>query len=161
MTREDCYFYFEEHDMGARIPCCTRHEGLGNCPCDGCEKYLTKADAARIINKYCDGKLVEPCEDAISRQAVKSLPRLITDLDISTKTLTESVDIKMIESLPSVAPKPKTDVLDKVRAEFINEYPKNYAGEPEFGGYVGFFSLNRVLEIIDKCRAESEEGQQA
>ena len=49
------------------------------------------------------------------------------------------------------------DVLDKIRDEFINRYPKNYAGEPELGGCTRAFSLNRVLQIIDKYKAESEE----
>jgi len=47
-------------------------------------------------------------------------------------------------------------ILDKIRAEFINRYPKNYAGEPELGGASCVFSLNKVLEIIDKYKAESE-----
>ncbi len=45
------------------------------------------------------------------------------------------------------------DVLDKIRAEFISLYPKNYAGELELGGLSCVFSLNRVLNIIDKYEA--------
>lgn len=48
-------------------------------------------------------------------------------------------------------------VLDKIRDEFISLYPKNYAGEPEFGGMFCEFSLNKVLNVIDKYRIESEE----
>lgn len=53
-------------------------------------------------------------------------------------------------------------ILDKIRAEFISLYPKNYAGEPELGGVSCVFSLNKVLNIIDKYKAsptgaESEE----
>lgn len=48
------------------------------------------------------------------------------------------------------------DILDKIRAEFISLYPKNYAGEPELGGSSCEFSLNKVLDIIDKYKAESE-----
>lgn len=47
--------------------------------------------------------------------------------------------------------------LDKIRAEFINRYPKNYMGEPELGGASCVFSLNEVLDVIDKYKAESEE----
>ena len=50
----------------------------------------------------------------------------------------------------------KSDVLDKIRAEFISVYPKNYAGEPELGGSGCVFSLNKVLNVIDTYRAESE-----
>ena len=47
-------------------------------------------------------------------------------------------------------------ILDKIRAEFISLYPKNYAGEPELGGSSCEFSLNKVLKVIDKYKAESE-----
>lgn len=53
--------------------------------------------------------------------------------------------------------KGRTDVLDKIRAEFISLYPMNYAGEPELGGSCCVFSLNKVLKIIDKYKAESED----
>ena len=49
------------------------------------------------------------------------------------------------------------NVLDKIRAEFISLYPKNYAGELELGGSSCEFSLNKVLNVIDKYKAESEE----
>ena len=49
------------------------------------------------------------------------------------------------------------NALDKIRAEFIVRYPKNYAGEPELGGRSCVFSLNQVLKIIDKYKTESEE----
>ena len=48
------------------------------------------------------------------------------------------------------------EVLDKIRAEFISRYPKNYMGEPELGGASCVFSLCKVLEIIDKYKKESE-----
>jgi hypothetical protein len=48
-------------------------------------------------------------------------------------------------------------VLDKIRAEFVSLYPKNYIGELELGGLSCVFSLNKVIEIIDKYKAESEE----
>lgn len=40
--------------------------------------------------------------------------------------------------------------LEKIRAEFIARYPKNYANEPELGGRSCVFSLNEVLQIVDK-----------
>ena len=46
--------------------------------------------------------------------------------------------------------------LDDVKAEFINRYPTNWAGEPELGGASCEFSLCRVLEILDNIgKAES------
>ena len=49
----------------------------------------------------------------------------------------------------------KNDVLDKISTEIIARYPKNYAGELEWGGRICEFSLNDVLQIIDKYRGES------
>ncbi len=49
----------------------------------------------------------------------------------------------------------EAEVLDRIRAEFISLYPKNYAGEPELGGSSCEFSLNKVLNVIDKYKAES------
>ena len=51
----------------------------------------------------------------------------------------------------------KVKALDKMEAEFISLYPLNYAGELELGGISCEFSLNQVLKIIDKYKAESEE----
>ena len=50
-------------------------------------------------------------------------------------------------------------ILDKIRAEVIARYPKNYAGEPELGGRACKFSLNQILRIIDKYKAESENNE--
>ena len=49
--------------------------------------------------------------------------------------------------------------LDDVKAEFVNSYPKNWAGEPELGGASCHFSLNKVLNILDSntSKTESEE----
>ena len=44
--------------------------------------------------------------------------------------------------------------LEKIRTEFISRYPKNYANEPELGGRSCVFSLNTVLQIIDKYAGE-------
>ena len=50
--KDDCYYYEEVQDMGARIPCCTKHKyELGVCPCDICKEYISKADARKIIDQ--------------------------------------------------------------------------------------------------------------
>ena len=46
-------------------------------------------------------------------------------------------------------------VLDEMKAEFINQYPKNYTGEPELNGTSCVFSLNKVLDVIDNYKTES------
>lgn len=50
-------------------------------------------------------------------------------------------------------------ILDKIRADVIARYPKNYAEEPELGGNACEFSLNKILKILDEYKAgmESEE----
>ena len=42
--------------MGASIPCCGLNEGLGNCPCEECNKFLTKSDAFDIVLKHIRGE---------------------------------------------------------------------------------------------------------
>ena len=49
MHKDDCYYYLEYYDMGAHIPCCRKHVGLGNCPCDNCDGYLNKTDARVFV----------------------------------------------------------------------------------------------------------------
>lgn len=51
--RTDCYFYHEEHDMGARIPFCSYHNGsFGYCPCKDCDKFLSKSEASKVVWEY-------------------------------------------------------------------------------------------------------------
>lgn len=48
---EDCYFYEEEHDMGARIPCCSFGDGfnpISQCPY-GCKHYLKNSDVYKLV----------------------------------------------------------------------------------------------------------------
>jgi len=67
---------------------------------------------------------------------------IVSDLCRDTANLLESLE--------------QEPILDKMKAEFISLYPKNYVGEPELGGVSCTFSLNKVLEIINKYKAESE-----
>ena len=50
--------------------------------------------------------------------------------------------------------------LDTLKTEFINQYPTNYMGEPEFGGMFYHFSLCKVLEIIDHISKESGDDKE-
>ncbi len=48
--KEDCYFYNETNDMGAKIRFCTRKEiEWGYCPCEKCDHFLSKEEADIII----------------------------------------------------------------------------------------------------------------
>ena len=105
----------------------------------------------------------EPCEDCISRaEAIKALEY---DLSIEAdggldKYRTVIKDLlnaiyntqkKAIEDLPSIQPKPKTDVLDKIRTEIEQER----VGYPPSADY--YKAIMKCLQIIDKYKAESEE----
>ena len=53
--KEDCYFYVEDHDMGATIPwCCKKHCVIESC--EGCSFYISKSDADKIINEHFEGE---------------------------------------------------------------------------------------------------------
>lgn len=52
--KRDCFFYQEEHDMGATVPCCRYHGGYGNCPCKDCDKYVSWGTAAMVIKAMVD-----------------------------------------------------------------------------------------------------------
>ena len=47
-------------------------------------------------------------------------------------------------------------MLDSVKAEFINQYPTNQMGKLVADGTMFWFSLNKVLEILDNIGKESE-----
>lgn len=55
-----------------------------------------------------------------------------------------------ISNLPNVKPQSKTDILDKIEAEIDDEAFKDANGSK-------YIFVNRVNQIIDKYKAESEE----
>lgn len=90
----------------------------------------------------------EPCEDCISRE------QLVRELNaqMAVDAITKEVAIDMLEHLPPVTLKPKTDVLDKIRAE-IKEVQTYKMFEGEDTVYV---ERKDVLAIINKYRTEKE-----
>ena len=127
----------------------------------------TMVDFCNTIIKALDQ---QPCEDCISRQAVlDSFWKLDTELRPS------AIDaiVNMINNLPSVTPKEKSEyehnhevvkaynngqayILDKIRTE-IEDIPNNPSTKP-VGTYdyvMGATNERRIiLEIIDKYRGE-------
>ncbi len=106
---------------------------------------------AVILGKAINTLEQEPCEDCISRDHLLSVANMDGAYGyVSTHDIAKA---------PPVNPKQNdvNDVLDKIRAEFISLYPKNYAGEPELGGLSCAFSLNKVLHVIDKYKAEGND----
>ena len=90
----------------------------------------------------------EPCDDCISREAVLDMVEDMTDqFGNKHRVVTEG----MISLLPPVTPKPKTDVLDKIRAEIHAT-----AELHEDGDY--YLRDEWIDEIFDDYKAESEEA---
>ena len=88
-------------------------------------------------------------EDCISRKAV---------LDALNKWDWQELYLPahfkgMIDDLPSIQPKPKTDVLDKIRAEIADLDDADY----DYEGY--YKAVTDALKIIDKYTAESEDKE--
>lgn len=52
--KTECYYYYEEQDMGAHIPCCRYHKKYGYCPCDNCEHYISKQSVDRVVREMGD-----------------------------------------------------------------------------------------------------------
>lgn len=94
-------------------------------------------------------------EDCISR--AKLIDKTIKRNSIWIK-ITDSRGMNLqeiIDELPSIQPKPKTDVLDKIRIE-IEQTSKDYE---KFGDYRYVDGLWMALGIIDKHKAESEDKE--
>lgn len=47
--KTDCYFYTEDHDMGATIPWCSRdHKIIERQKCNGCKGYIAKSEIYKV-----------------------------------------------------------------------------------------------------------------
>ena len=100
---------------------------------------------------------VEPCEDAVSRaEVLKIYNEWFATCNIADKKESPKAKIK---ALPPVYPAPKTvqNVLEELKQEFCNRYPKNAWSDYQLGGLASHFSLREVLEILDKY-ADKKEG---
>lgn len=129
------------------------------------------------LEREWDAEEIEPCNDYISRQAVlkaiKNLYPGIPFVDINGARLKWLRKYKpyfecekVVEQLPPITPQPKTDVLDKIRAEIetkyghcdICEYFEDYDyDENDISEYRPIGDIADILQIIDKYKAESEE----
>lgn len=99
---------------------------------DFSEEYIT------AVNMAIEALEQEPCEDCISRE----------ELDKALRNF--------IRNFPSINPQePKLDTLDKVRAEIMDWETDIY--ENEYDAEIHDFVFERIYEIIDEHKAESEE----
>lgn len=56
--KRNCYFYYEEPDMGASIPTCNYYFKLGYCPCENCEKYVNESKVRTLVRYYAENRVV-------------------------------------------------------------------------------------------------------
>jgi hypothetical protein len=99
------------------------------------------------VNELLKALEQEPCEDCINRaEALKNL------------ALTNGKDdvYRMINSLPSIQPKPKTDVLDKIRAEIKEWYWQADKQALAKDACVVDAMVDLFIRTIDKYKAEKE-----
>lgn len=94
-------------------------------PFEPCGDAIDRAEAIRIASGYCHPTNVakelaklpsvnpQPCEDAISRQAVLDMATTIQTDDYSGNEIIEVVDVDDVKALPPVTPQPKTEQFAK------------------------------------------------
>ena len=114
---------------------------------------LYTRDKYEALNMAIKALELEPCEDCISRQAVDRL---------AMRYLREPTDkhVAFYEEfieLPPVPPKPKTDVLEKIRAE-IEQYEADcrLQGGTDECKKCNSNVFGSIYRIIDKYTAEKE-----
>lgn len=90
----------------------------------------------------------EPCEDCISRQAAIDAFNTFAAKVNQDTDIHEAIEIVL--SLPPVTPQPKTDVLDKIRAEIEQIKEAEY----QIYGKGSWRFVDKCLDIIDKYKAE-------
>lgn len=114
-------------------------QALSQEPCDD-------ATLKDIFCMGCEYKEQEPC-DCISREAVMEYIKNCT-IDLGYENGTNMV-LDAISSMPSIQPKPKTDVLDKIRDEIEQKIPNV---EYDIGN-----GLAIAISIIDKYTKGEQE----
>ena len=142
---------------------CLKHETSGfygdcnRCNCDECSLNYEQGNmgeqkkALEIAIKALER---QPCEDCISRKLLSD--NICEGISCNECSFNEIDDEsgcllqKRLDELLSVQPKPKTDVLDKIRAEIHAT-----AEMHEDGNY--YLRDEWIDEIFDNYKAESEE----
>lgn len=110
-----------------------------------------------VLEEKLKALSAEPC-DCISREEVCDYIAEFVNHEYATDRERELVKhiIGGIQHLPSI--QPKTDVLDKIRAEI--EFIPTIEWKDDGTTYIlASYFKKQVLEIIDKCKAESEDKE--
>lgn len=138
---------------------------------------MTREESIKRLDEQTFKDLAkESCGDCISRQAaINSLgecPMNWTDSDGEITAERDWKDtVEMLKRLPSVIPQPKTEVLDKIRAEILDEAEYAYADFDKYKEDILYaepdelpdddfrFGMERAVEIINKYKSESEDKE--
>lgn len=54
MLKRDCFFCQDYKDMGATVYTCDYYKQYGYCPCEKCNKYVSKGTASNFIRDMVD-----------------------------------------------------------------------------------------------------------
>lgn len=128
--------------------------------CKECRKDWTKCGTCSVMMQWLKDNKQEPCEDCISKKAVLDK---INEICFSREQ--EAVDfrvsqgsngqrdliINFIENLPSVQSKPKTEVLDEIRAEIDRQ--EKWLMDAGYNAYNVDIAFNSIRSVVK----ESEE----
>ncbi len=52
MLREDCFYYYNDHDMHATIPSCSKHLNEYYFKCENCKNFISKKEAHKVVDDY-------------------------------------------------------------------------------------------------------------
>lgn len=99
----------------------------------------------------------KPSGDAISREQLLNKAYVLSDISANRDHINyDVVNVNDIKNAPPVNPQPKTDMLNKIRAE-IDDLERHYDNDYFSGNKDAMFICSEVLDILDKYKAESEE----
>lgn len=65
--KRDCLYFSEEHTMEGSIRTCSKEKEFGKCPCEGCKKYLSKAEVIKLVEKARQYELEKSFEESPDR----------------------------------------------------------------------------------------------
>lgn len=118
--------------------------------------FYTMEEAIKVIIEALEQ---EPCEDAVSRQAVLDLPRIKTH-NVWGNVICESVDVDNVRQLPSVTPQPEVGrwIYDKN----IDNWKCSECGEtPKTMGYCGSADfMAKHFKYCNHCGAKMQEVEE-
>ena len=58
MINRDCYYYYNDHDMGATIPCCRLDKEYRSLHCENCPRYITQKEVDEIVMEFKNGNYI-------------------------------------------------------------------------------------------------------